>query len=74
MNWLSPERLWLLTAVAALAVGYVITQRRRNRYAVRFTNLKVLDRVAPKRPGWRRHVPAGLTVSMPLTGVRLQGR
>ena len=64
MNWLSPERLWLLTAVAALAVGYVIAQRRRSRYAVRFTNLKLLDRVAPARPQWRRHVPAGLFLAM----------
>jgi Ca-activated chloride channel family protein len=64
MTWLSPERLWLLAAVAALAVAYVITQRRRSRYAVRFTNLKLLDRVAPKRPGWRRHVPAGLFLAM----------
>lgn len=64
MTWLSPERLWLLAAVAALAVAYVIAQHRRSRYAVRFTNLKLLDRVAPKRPGWRRHLPAGLFVAM----------
>jgi Ca-activated chloride channel family protein len=64
MSWLSPERLWLLAAVAVLAAGYVIAQRRRSRYAVRFTNLKLLDRVAPKRPGWRRHVPAGLFLAM----------
>ncbi len=64
MTWLSPERLWLLLAVAALAVAYVVAQRRRSRYAVRFTNLKLLDRVAPKRPAWRRHVPAGLFLAM----------
>ncbi|MBB2946354.1 Ca-activated chloride channel family protein [Actinoplanes lutulentus] len=64
MSWLSPERLWLLAAVAALAVAYVITQRRSSRYAVRFTNLRLLDRVAPKRPGWRRHVPASLFLAM----------
>ena len=64
MTWLSPERLWLLAAVAALAVAYVVMQRRRSRYAVRFTNLKLLDRVAPKRPQWRRHVPAGLFLAM----------
>ncbi|MCA2217248.1 VWA domain-containing protein [Jidongwangia harbinensis] len=64
MSWQSPERLWLLAAVAALAVAYVVLQRRRSRYAVRFTNLKLLDRVAPKRPQWRRHVPAGLFLAM----------
>lgn len=64
MTWLSPERLWLLAAVAALAVAYVLLQRRRSRYAVRFTNLKLLDRVAPARPQWRRHVPAGLFLAM----------
>jgi len=64
MTWLSPERLWLLLGVAAVAVAYVLLQRRRSRYAVRFTNLKLLDRVAPKRPQWRRHVPAGLFLAM----------
>jgi Ca-activated chloride channel homolog len=64
MTWDSPQRLWLLLAVAALAVAYVVLQRRRSRYAVRFTNLKLLDRVAPKRPQWRRHVPAGLFLAM----------
>ncbi len=64
MTWLSPERLWLLLGVVALAVAYVIAQRRRSRYAVRFTNLKLLDRVAPSRPGWRRHLPASLFLAM----------
>ncbi|GAA3389473.1 VWA domain-containing protein [Cryptosporangium minutisporangium] len=64
MNWLSPERLWLLLGVAALAAAYVLAQRRRSRYAVRFTNLKLLDRVAPQQPAWRRHVPASLFLVM----------
>jgi len=64
VTWLSPERLWLLVGVAAVVVAYVLLQRRRSRYAVRFTNLKLLDRVAPKRPQWRRHVPAGLFLAM----------
>ncbi|MEU4689586.1 VWA domain-containing protein [Actinoplanes sp. NPDC023714] len=64
MSWLSPERLWLLLGLAALIAGYVVVQRRRSRFAVRFTNLRLLDRVAPKRAGWRRHVPATLFLAM----------
>ena len=64
MSWESPQRLWFLLAVVALAVAYVVLQRRRSKYAVRFTNLKLLDRVAPKRPQWRKHVPAGLFLAM----------
>jgi Ca-activated chloride channel family protein len=60
----SPVRLWLLVGVAAIAVLYLLLQRRRSRYAVRFTNLRLLDRVAPKRPAWRRHVPASLFLAM----------
>jgi Ca-activated chloride channel family protein len=55
-----PYRLLLLLAVAALVVGYVWTQARRPVYAARFTELDLLASVAPKRPGRRRHVPAGL--------------
>lgn len=64
MSFESPVRLWLLVGVAAIAVLYLVLQRRRSRYAVRFTNLRLLDRVAPKRPGWRRHVAATLFLSM----------
>ncbi|MBG6102722.1 VWA domain-containing protein [Micromonospora vinacea] len=64
MIWQSPLRLWLLLGVLALVVAYLVMQRRRSRYAVRFTNLRLLDRVAPQRPAWRRHVPAGLFLAM----------
>jgi Ca-activated chloride channel homolog len=71
MTFLDPSRLWLLVGVAALLVVYVIVQRRRQRYAVRFTNLALLDAVAPQRPGWRRHAPAllfGLMLVLLVTG------
>lgn len=58
LTFLSRGRLWLLLVVAALIAAYVVMQMRRKDYAVRFTNLALLDSIAPKRPGWRRHVPA----------------
>ena len=60
MSFLAPERLWLLLLAAALLVAYVVQARRRARYTVRFTELDLLASVAPRRPGWRRHVPAAL--------------
>ncbi|MCX5338032.1 VWA domain-containing protein [Streptomyces sp. NBC_00140] len=59
MGLRSPGWLLLLVPLAALIAAYLLTQRRRGRFAVRFTNLDLLDKVAPTRPGWRRHVPAG---------------
>ena len=62
MSFIEPVRLWLLLAVAALAVVYVVVQRRRSHYALRFTNIALLEAVAPKRPGWRRHATAAAFV------------
>ncbi|MFI6389769.1 VWA domain-containing protein [Nonomuraea sp. NPDC050547] len=64
MTLISPVWLWLLVPVALLALAYVLMSVRRSAYAVRFTNLDLLDKVAPKRPRWRRHVPAGALLGM----------
>jgi Ca-activated chloride channel family protein len=58
ITFAEPTRLWLLLGVVALAISFVVLQRRQATYAVRFTNLALLDSVAPKRPGYRRWVPA----------------
>ena len=60
MTLLAPSRLWLLLLVAGLAGLYLWLGRRRRHRAVRFTNLALLASVAPRRPAWRRHLPAAL--------------
>lgn len=57
MNFLAPEMLLGLLLIP-IAIGfYLWAQRRRSKYAVRFTNLALLSNLAPKRPSWRRHLP-----------------
>ena len=63
MTFVAPARLGLLVLVAGLALAYLLAQRRRPRYAVRFTNLDLLDVVAPDRPGVRRHLPAAVVLA-----------
>lgn len=60
MSFLEPLRLWLLLGAIGLAVIYGALQVRRRQYAVKFTNMDLLASVAPKRPGWRRHIPAAV--------------
>jgi Ca-activated chloride channel family protein len=55
-DFLSASWLWLLLGVAALAALYVLIQLQRKRYVARFSNVELLGSIAPKRPGWRRHL------------------
>jgi len=63
----TPWWLLLLVIVVALAVGYVLAQLSRRKRSLRFANLAMLERVAPRRQGWWRHVPAILLVVALLT-------
>jgi len=70
----APWWFLLLIAVAAVAVGYVLAQRVRRRRMMRFANLDLLEKVAPKSQGWVRHLPAVLVVlSLLLLTVALAG-
>lgn len=61
-------------AVLALVIGYVLAQRRTRRHTLRFANLELLERVAPKRPGRLRHLPtAVILVGLVLLTVALAG-
>ncbi len=60
MTFLAPLLLLGLFLVPVLVGLYAWAQRRRSRYAVRFTNLDLLANLAPRRPAWRRHVPPAI--------------
>ena len=59
MSFERPLLLLTLLAVPAAAVAYVLAERRRMRYAIRFTNVDVLAGVLKGRL-WRQYVPLAL--------------
>src|SRR5512146_202250 len=60
MEFLAPSMLWLLLGVPFLVLAYVLAQRRRRKYAVRFGSLLLLKQALRQGPGWRRHVPPAI--------------
>ena len=60
MSFASPVWLLALLLVPLGAVAYVLIDRRRRRAAEAFASPRLLDSVAPSRPGWRRHAPMAL--------------
>jgi Ca-activated chloride channel family protein len=63
MTFAFPAALAALALVPILLLIYVLVQRRRSRYALRFTNLPLLANVVDAAPRWRRHVPALLVLA-----------
>jgi Ca-activated chloride channel homolog len=58
-----PAALLGLALVPLALAAYLIVQRRRRRYAMRFTNLDLLANVVTESPRfWRRHLPPLLTL------------
>ncbi|MBA3233104.1 MAG: BatA domain-containing protein, partial [Propionibacteriales bacterium] len=62
MDFLAPARLWFLLLIPVLIAVYVMLQYRKSHYAVRFTNLALLDTIAPRRVSWRQHVAVALAI------------
>jgi len=60
MHFRSPYWLFVLVAVAVVAVGYLLVALRRRRFSARFSNAALLASVVPRRPGWRRHLTFAL--------------
>jgi Ca-activated chloride channel family protein len=62
VTFASPVLLWGLLLVPLLLLAYLLAQRRRIKYAARFTNLDLLANVVDASPGRRRHYPAALAL------------
>ncbi|MEC3953083.1 VWA domain-containing protein [Nocardia sp. CDC153] len=55
---------WLgfLAIIALAALIYVLMQQRRRKHVLRFSNMEMLEKVAPKQPRAWRHVPVAITL------------
>jgi len=72
MTFASPLFLTALLLVPVALAVYLLVQRRRSRYAVRFTNVDLLANIVPRSPRWRRHVPPALyLVAIAALGIAL---
>ena len=63
MYFLWPLMLWLLLLIPALVVLYILAQRRRQRYALRYASLSLVKEALGRGPGFRRHIPPALFLS-----------
>lgn len=62
LEFLNPDRLWMLLLVPVLVAIYVYALRRKNRTGMRFTNTSVLGKVVPKQSQWRRHLAVAMSL------------
>lgn len=60
MSFIWPFMLALLVLIPVLVLVYLLLQRRRQKYALRYASLSLVKEAMGRGPGWRRHVPAVL--------------
>lgn len=54
--------LTLLLIIPVLIIVYILLQRRRQKYALRYASLSLVKEAMGRGPGWRRHVPAAIFI------------
>jgi len=69
MTFLSPHVLWLLLALPALVSAYVLIQRRRKRFAVRFPDMVLVRSAMGPAQRWRRFVPPAVLLAAIALGI-----
>src|SRR4030042_681283 len=57
MSFLWTEMLSALLVVPALIIAYILVQRRRRKYALRYASLSLIKEALGRGPGIRRHIP-----------------
>src|SRR5512143_2721618 len=57
MSFLWVEALWLLVLVPIVIAAYILFQRRRQKYALRYASLSLVKEALGKGPQVRRHIP-----------------
>jgi len=62
MQFIWPGALWALVLVPVLVGLYVLSQRRRRKYALRYASLTLVRDALGKGPGIKRHIPPALFI------------
>ncbi len=57
MSFIWVKMLWLLLLVPVLVLAYILIQRRRQKYSLRYASLSLVKEALGRGPGFRRHIP-----------------
>ncbi len=60
MSFIWPFMLALLVLIPVLILVYILLQRRRQKYALRYASLSLVKEAMGRGPGIRRHIPPAL--------------
>ncbi len=58
MTFIWYHLLWMLLLVPILVWTYILIQKRKKKYAVKFSNMSLVKEAMGRGPGKRRHIPA----------------